>query len=162
MWQNGLVLDPSTAISMNHTVTVDIEIDAAPEAILAWLAEPEKRCAWIEGLETIEPLTETGLVVGAGWIETHSLNGREYEFEFEVTELEAPRRLRCTALARPQFEIDLLYRVESGLEAISLTIEQATRIHGWIARLIGGMLAKGLAGKLERDLQRLKALIEGA
>jgi uncharacterized protein YndB with AHSA1/START domain len=146
---------------MGHTATVDIEIDAIPEAIFPWLSEPEKRCQWIEGLAAIEPLTEGGFRVGAGWIETHSMNGRDYEFEFEVTELEAPRRLRCTALARPQFEIDLLYRVESGLAANSVTIAQTTRIHGWFARLIGGMLAKGLAGKLERDLMRLKALIEG-
>jgi hypothetical protein len=88
------------------------------------------------------------------------LNGRDYEFEFEVTELEPPRRLRCTALARPQFELDLVYIVESGLAANSLTIEQTTTIHGWFARLMGGMLAKGLAGKLERDLKRLKALVE--
>jgi len=88
------------------------------------------------------------------------MKGLEYEFEFEVTELEAPRRLRCTALARPQFEIDLLYIVETGLSANSLTIEQTTYIHGWFAKLMGGMLAKGLAGKLARDLKALKAAIE--
>ena len=147
---------------MAHTSTVDIEIDAAPEAIFPWLTEPEKRRDWIEGLEEITPLTEHGMVVGAGWVETHTLNGRDYEFEFEVTELEPPRRLRCTALARPQFEIDLVYIVETGLAANSLTIEQTTVIHGWFAKLMGGMLAKGLAGKLDRDLKRLKQLVEGA
>ncbi|HUT51643.1 MAG TPA: SRPBCC family protein [Alphaproteobacteria bacterium] len=145
---------------MPHTSTVDIEIDAAPEAIFAWLAEPEKRLEWIEGLKEITPVTEDGVRVGACWIEIHDMKGREYEFEFEVTELEAPRRLRCTALARPQFEIDLLYIVETGLSANSLTIEQTTYIHGWFAKLMGGMLAKGLAGKLARDLKALKAAIE--
>lgn len=145
---------------MAHITTVDIEIDAAPEAIFPWLTEAEKRLAWIEGLAEITPLTEHGIVVGAGWVETHTLNGRDYEFEFEVTELEAPRRLRCTALARPQFELDLVYIVERGLAANSLTIEQTTTIHGWFAKLMGGMLAKGLVGKLERDLKRLKALVE--
>jgi uncharacterized protein YndB with AHSA1/START domain len=152
---------------MAHTTTVDIEIDAAPETIFPWLTDPDKRQAWIEGLAEIVPLTEhgpinEGLRVGAGWVETHNLNGRDYEFEFEVTELEPPRRLRCTALARPQFELDLIYIVESGLAANSVTIEQTTTIHGWFAKLMGGMLAKGLAGKLDRDLKQLKERIESA
>lgn len=151
-----------TEVQMPHTSTVDIEIDAAPEAIFPWLAEPEKRLEWIEGLKEINPITEDSLRVGAGWIEIHDMKGREYEFEFEVTEFEAPRRLRCTALARPQFEIDLLYTVETGLSANSVTIEQTTHIHGWFAKLMGGMLAKGLAGKLARDLTALKAAIEDA
>jgi len=145
---------------MAHSSTVDIEIDAAPEAIFPWLAEPGKRLEWINGLKEITPATEDGVRVGARWIEIHDMNGRAYEFEFEVTELDAPRRLRCTALARPQFEIDLLYLVETGLSANSVTIEQTTHIHGWFARLLGGMLAKGLAGKLARDLKVLKAAIE--
>jgi len=147
---------------MAHATSATIEIDAAPEAIFPWLTEAEKRCAWIEGLEEVAPLTEHGLAVGAGWLETHNLGGRGYEFEFEVTELEAPRRLRCRALARPQFELDILYLVETGLAANSVTIEQTTTIHGWFAKLMGGMLAKGLAGKLARDLARLKEQIEGA
>lgn len=147
---------------MAHTAASDIEIDATPEAIFAWLAEPEKRLKWIEGLAEITPVTDDGLRVGARWIEIHDVNGREYEFEFEVAELEAPRRLRCTALARPQFETDLLYLVETGLSANSVTIEHTTRFRGWIARLLGAMLAKGLARKLERDLARLKAAIEEA
>ena len=145
---------------MAHTTTADIEIDAAPEAIFFWLTEPEKRQDLIEGLEEITPLTEHGIVVGAGWLETHNLNGRDYEFEFEVTELEPPRRLRCSALARPQFELDLVYIVKTGLDANSLTIEQTTHIHGWFAKLMGGMLARGLAAKLDRDLRNLKAAIE--
>jgi len=147
---------------MPHTSTVDIEIDAAPEAIFSWLTEPDKRLEWIEGLKEINPITDDGPRVGARWIEILEMNGREYEFEFEVTEFEAPRRLRCTALARPQFEIDFLYLVETGLSANSLTIEQTTYIHGWFTRLFGGMLAKGSAGKLARELKALKAAIEDA
>jgi len=147
---------------MDHTANANQEIDAKPEVIFPWLTEPQKRLKWIEGCSEITPISDGPLDVGARWVEVHDMGGREYEFEFEITDYDPPGRLRCTAHARPKFRSVITYIVESGLSAHSVTIVHKTRFRGWIQRFLGRIMAKGLDHKIQRDLERLKAVIEGA
>ena len=147
---------------MARTATAEIEIASTPAEIFPWLVEPARRLDWIEGCTEATPLTDGSVRVGSRWTELHHHGNREFSFELEITELEAPRLMKCSARAAGAFQSEVAYRISTGMEAGFATVEvaQTTRFEHWVMRLFGSMMAKGLGKKLAVDLQRLKEAVE--
>ena len=78
---------------MSITFEVARHLPAKPERVFEALTDLSGAGAWMPGLVRIEPADAAPMKVGSRWRETRRMFGHEATEEFEVTKVEAPRRL---------------------------------------------------------------------
>jgi carbon monoxide dehydrogenase subunit G len=84
---------PDMEGGMSIRFEVSEVIPVAPERVLEALLDLEQAPLWMPGLVRIEPLSPGPLGVGSEWRETRKIFGKEATEQFEIVELEQPRRL---------------------------------------------------------------------
>lgn len=137
-----------------------IEIAAPAADIFRWITEPRRRVRWVQGLESSTETTDTGFTVGAGYLEVLVLDGRRYELDVVVTEVDAPRFFGQAIIARGGFTSEATYRLTERDGVTALRFAQETTYHHLLARLLGGVITRAAQKKITADFERLKTLAE--
>ena len=137
----------------------DTAINGAPERVFSYLTEPELLTRWMGGLVESRPLGDGRLAIGARSREVIEDNGRRITVESEVVGLE-PGRLLAVNLTGDMFDIASRYRLEPAGPGTNLHHTLETRYKG-VTRLFAPFLRGAVQRKVEADLARLRAVVEG-
>ena len=137
-----------------------ITIAKSPEDVFPWLIDDDKVPQWMSGLELYEPLQPGALHVGSRIRQRLVVSGQHLAFELEVTEL-APPRSAVLRFEGSGFKAANEYTVtdSTGGARVSWVVRGDTT--SFKARLVAPMVQAKLQEKLDGDLARLRALLEG-
>jgi carbon monoxide dehydrogenase subunit G len=137
-----------------------VTIGKPPADVFPWLLEADKVPRWMTGLEVYEPLDAGPLRVGSRIRQELSVSGQQLRFELEVTRLESPH----AAVLRFEgsgFKAANEYSVTAAGSGANVTWVIAGETTSFKAKLIAPMVQARLQEKLDTDLARLRALLDG-
>lgn len=137
-----------------------VRIGKSPGEVLPWLLEADKVPAWMSGLQVYEPLEPGPLHVGSRIRQELVVSGQHLRFELEVAELEPPRRV-VLRFEGSGFKAANEYSVAEADGGSQVTWVISGDTTSFKARLIAPMVQAKLQEKLDGDLARLRALLEG-
>jgi carbon monoxide dehydrogenase subunit G len=137
-----------------------VEVDKPPDVVFPWLLEADKVPRWMTGLDVYEPLAPGPLRVRSRIRQELTVSGQQLRFELEVTRLESPH----AALLRFEgsgFKAANEYSVTAAGSGADVTWVIAGETTSFKAKLIAPMVQARLQEKLDTDLARLRALLDG-
>jgi carbon monoxide dehydrogenase subunit G len=137
-----------------------VTIDKPPADVFPWLLEADKVPQWMSGLDVYEPLEPGALHVGSRIHQELSVSGQHLKFELEVTELDPPRRA-VLRFEGSGFKAANEYSVADAAGGARVTWVINGQTTSFKAKLIAPMVQAKLQEKLDGDLARLRALLEG-
>jgi uncharacterized protein YndB with AHSA1/START domain len=144
--------------SFSHTVT----LAQPPEAVFPWLLEPEHVPRWMGNVEVYEPLDGAEpLRAGSRVRETLLVSGQRFAFELEITSYEPPHSAE-SRFSTNGVELHNTYAVVAADGGSRLTQSLDAKATSFGARMLIPVVQPRLERKLTEDLERLKALLEGA
>jgi uncharacterized membrane protein len=137
--------------------TVDIDRPAA--FVFPYLASRDQRVRWMEKLVTSEQLTPGEAGPGTRFRDVFEDHGQRIELDAEVTDWQPNERL-VIRLRSNVVDATSTQRLEArdGRTRVTTTIESDYK--SFTARLMAGVITRHAQQQLERDLERLKALVE--
>ena len=137
-----------------------VTIAKLPEDVFPWLVEADKVPQWMTGLERYEPVEPGPLRVGSRISQQLSVSGQQLSFELEVTELAPPQRavLRFEGSGFKAANEYGLAPADGGTRVTWVVSGDTTSFK---AKLVAPMVQAKLQEKLDRDLARLRALLQG-
>ncbi len=144
------------ALRCESTVT----IGRPPEQVFPWLIEDDKVPQWMTGLERYEPAEPGPLHVGSRIHQELSVSGQRLSFELEVTELAPPQRA-VLRFAGSGFDAANEYALDEATGGTRVTWVVGGDTTSFKAKLVAPMVQAKLQEKLDADLARLRALLEG-
>ena len=137
-----------------------VTIERAPDLVFPWLVETDKVPQWMGGLDRYEPLEGGPLHVGSRIAQKLTVSGYSLEFELEVTELAPPQRA-VLRFEGSGFKAANEYEVEDAAGGARVTWVIGGDTTSFKAKLVAPMVQAKLQEKLDADLARLRALLEG-
>jgi carbon monoxide dehydrogenase subunit G len=132
---------------MSIDVTAEVRIDRDPQAVWDFMTDPQHEPEWIGGLKTAQLQGDPPMRVGSRVERVASFLGRRIEYVNEVTQMEPPRLLEMQSVIAP-FPMRITYTLDGN------TVRN--RVRGGGSRLLAPLVRRNI----QRDLKRLKALIE--
>lgn len=141
--------------------TIEVEVNAPPETVFAYLADGSRTPEWYEAVESATKTTGGPVTRGSRYQFTRILPQGSVVNEVEVSELEKPRLVTFTSLSGPT-PFTYRYRVEPRGEASRVILEGSITGAGLrgpaalLAPLAGKFFEKGMA----KNLRVLKARLE--
>jgi carbon monoxide dehydrogenase subunit G len=137
-----------------------VSVDRPPAEVFPWLLDADKVRRWMTGLVAYEPLEPGSLRVGSRIRQELLVSGQQLRFELNVAELDAPRRavLRFDGSG---FKAANEYAVAEAGSGSRVTWVISGDTTSFKAKLIAPMVQATLQAKLETDLARLRAVLEG-
>lgn len=144
------------ALRCESTVT----IAKSPEDVFPWLVDDDKVPQWMSGLEQYEPVDPGPLHVGARIHQKLSVSGQQLSFELEVVELAPPRRA-VLRFEGSGFKAANEYDLADAAGGARVTWVVGGDTTSFKAKLVAPMVQAKLQEKLDADLARLRALLEG-
>jgi uncharacterized protein YndB with AHSA1/START domain len=144
---------------MSITFEVARRFPAEPERVFHALTDLDGAAAWMPGFVKIEPADAAPMKVGSKWRETRRMFGHEATEEFEVTKVDAPRRLGLRidgtkgSSKRGEYLFDYsLSPAEGGTDVVlNAQIRGLSGISAFVGRLFVGPFKKACV----RDLDAL-------
>jgi carbon monoxide dehydrogenase subunit G len=137
-----------------------VTIGKPPAQVFPWLLDADKVPKWMSGLQAYEPLEPGPLHVGSRIRQELTVSGQHLRFELEVTELDAPRRA-VLRFEGSGFKASNEYSVADADGGAQVTWVISGDTTSFKAKLIAPMVQAKLQEKLDGDLARLRALLEG-
>jgi len=137
-----------------------VEIARPAAAVFPALVRPDLMTRWIEGLSESRPLDPGAPRVGGRWREVVGGGGESYELEVAISAYEPDRQLGLT-ISHPEFETEARYELREHEGATLVVYEARSRYSHPVARLLSPLVTLLRQQKVEGDLVRLKALVEG-
>lgn len=137
-----------------------VTIGKPPEAVFPWLVEADKVPQWMTGLERYEPVEPGPLRVGSRIRQELVVSGHRLAFELEVTELAPPQRA-VLRFEGSGFKAANEYGLAGADGGTRVTWVVSGDTTSFKAKLIAPMVQAKLQEKLDGDLARLRALLEG-
>lgn len=143
-----------------------VAIAAPPERVFHAMTDLEGARQWMKGLVRIEPLQAGPLRQGARWRETRKMMGHEATEEFEVTALEAPRRISlfCDGTkgttGKGEFRFD--YEITPDGSGSKIRMCGSITMPGFFAKLFGRLFVGMFRSMCTKDLLSMKAHLEGS
>ena len=139
-------------------------LTAEPERVFEALTNLDGASAWMPGLVKIEPADAAPVKVGTRWRETRRMFGHEATEEFEVTTVDAPRRLGLRvdgtkgSSKRGEYLFDYSLSPSGGGTDVVLNaqIRGLSGISAFVGRLFIGPYKKAIA----RDLDALSQYLD--
>jgi carbon monoxide dehydrogenase subunit G len=144
------------ALRCESTVTVS----RPPAEVFPWLIEADKVPRWMTGLEVYEPLEPGPLRQGSRIRQELAVSGQQLRFELHVAELAAPERA-VLRFEGSGFKAANEYAVRPAGTGSAVTWVISGDTTSFKAKLIAPMVQAKLQEKLDVDLGRLRALLEG-
>lgn len=137
-----------------ETATIDHPVDE----VFAFVSDGANRPLWDPSVISEELLSPPPIGVGSRLRSRMTAVGREVEFEFRVTDFEAPHRMRITSVSGP-----LPTTVTFDLTPDGERTRLAARIDGEPAgmmRFVEPMIEQGVRSNLSAGVARIQALLE--
>jgi carbon monoxide dehydrogenase subunit G len=144
------------ALRCESTVT----IAKPPEQVFPWLVDTDKVPQWMSGLELYEPLEPGPLHVGSRIRQKLSVSGQHLSFELHITELAPPQRA-VLRFEGSGFNAANEYALAADAGGTRVTWVVSGDTTSFKAKLVAPMVQAKLQEKLDADLARLRALLEG-
>jgi uncharacterized protein YndB with AHSA1/START domain len=145
----------TTMASASRTV----RITRPPEEVFAVLTDPANELRWREHVRSFEP--EGPLAAGVLVRQTvgGGPGGRPLRADFRLTAFDPPERYAFQVVTGPVRPVGE-YRLAAAEGGTDLTLTMSAELRGIKAALLGKAVQRSMDGEM-RDLDRLKALVEG-
>ena len=142
-------------------MTTQIEIARPRSAVAAYAADPANATAWYENIKAVEWETEPPLVVGSRVAFVAEFLGRTLAYTYKIEELVPGERLVMRTSQGP-FPMETTYVWEdAGEGATRMSLRNRGEPAGFKA-LAAPLMARAMRRANQKDLQRLKQIIETA
>jgi uncharacterized membrane protein len=144
---------------------VDVEsetvIDRPRSEVAAYVCDPDNATSWYANIESVQWRSPRPLAVGTRLAFVARFLGRRLEYTYEVRDLVAGERF-VMSTAEGLFPMETTYAWEdAGDGATRMRLRNRGEPAGF-GRIAAPMMARAIARANQADLQRLKAILEGA
>ena len=144
---------------MTVAIETEIEIARPRHAVAAYAVDPDNATSWYENIRTVEWETQRLLAVGSRIAFVAEFLGRTLSYTYEIKELAADERLVMSTAQGP-FPMETTYRWEDAHEgATRMKLRNRGEPAGF-KRLAAPLLARAMRRANQRDLHRLKQILE--
>jgi uncharacterized protein YndB with AHSA1/START domain len=144
---------------MSIRLQVSHRFSASPERVFRALTELDRAGDWMPGHVRVERLGGDGFDVGTQWRETRKVFGREATEQFEVTEMDPPRRLGLrvdgSKGASKRGEYLFTYRLTPRDGGTDVVLDGEIRGLGKIRELFGRLMAGPFRKMIEKDMKAM-------
>jgi carbon monoxide dehydrogenase subunit G len=137
-----------------------VTVAKPPAGVFPWLLDADKVSRWMTGLQVYEPLEPGPLHIGSRIRQELEVSGHTLRFELEVSRLEPPNaaELRFEGSGFRAANQYALFASAAGSQVTWVISGDTT---SFSAKLLAPMVQSRLQEKLDTDLARLRALLEG-
>lgn len=139
-------------------VVTAVDISRPRDEVAAYAADPDNATRWYENIRSVEWKTAPPLAVGSRVAFVARFLGRRLAYTYEVLEL-VPGRRMVMSTAQGPFPMTTTYDWVDVPAGTRMTLRNAGEPSGF-ARAGAPMLARAMRRANEKDLQRLKELLE--
>jgi uncharacterized membrane protein len=143
-------------------MTTDVEVETIVERprpeVARYAMDWHNDREWIGALSDVRLVTGEPFGVGSHVARVASFLGKRIEYVNEVVELEPDARLVMRSVKAP-FPMTVVYEFEDAGEGTRMRIRTQGDASGFY-RVAGPMLARAVRRGVERDLRRLKQVLE--
>jgi carbon monoxide dehydrogenase subunit G len=143
----------------------EIDIDAPPDRVFAFLTDPDCLGEWVTIMEELEEAPEgRDLAEGDTLRQRMKVAGRRFKLSWTVVESDPPTRIVWKGRGPMGSKAKAIYELsENGDGGTRVSYFNQYELPGGPAgRLAGRAILKASGGEADRSLERLKALIEQA
>jgi len=146
---------------MGVDVVTETEIRRPRAEVAAYAADPDTATAWYQNIKAVEWQTPRPLTVGSRIAFVAQFLGRRIAYTYEITELVPGERL-VMATSEGPFAMETTYTWQDTAEgATGMTLRNRGEPSGF-ARVTAPMMARAMRKANQKDLARLKAILEAA
>jgi len=147
-------------------VSRDIEVNATPAAVWAYITNIKEASSWISGIKSIEVLEEAKgpSIVGLKWQETREFMGKDATEVMWITDATEPKFYQTRAESHGSIYVSRMEVEEQGSgsrltmsfdgQPVTFTAKLLWALTGWMAK-------KALYKTIDQDLQDIKKAAEG-
>lgn len=139
-------------------VVTTVDISRSRDEVAAYAADPDNATRWYENIRSVEWETAPPLAVGSRVAFVARFLGRRLAYTYEVLEL-VPGRRMVMSTAQGPFPMTTTYEWVDVPAGTRMTLRNAGEPSGF-ARAGAPVLARAMRRANEKDLQRLKELLE--
>ena len=140
-------------------VETEIEIARPRAEVAAYATEPDNATAWYENIESVEWKSPRPLAVGTRVAFVARFLGRQLAYTYEVRELVSDERFVMSTAEGP-FPMETTYTWQDAPDGgTRMTLRNRGAPAGF-SRLAAPFMARAVRRANEKDLRRLKALLE--
>jgi uncharacterized membrane protein len=147
-------------------VSIDIAAEVAIRRplrdVAAYVIDPAHHPEWIGGVREVRMETPPPLAVGSRVARVAQFLGRRVEYVNEVTELDPERVLDMRSVKAP-FPMRVTYSFEAadgGADAATIVRNRVRGAPGGFFALFGPLLAPMVKRSVQKDLERLRDVME--
>ena len=150
---------------MSLMFTSEVDIHAPAQAFFDAFSDVAAWNGWMQGVVSVEVLTEGGFGVGTQWRETRRMFGRDASEVFEVTAWDPPRLAAVLVDGRKgstgKGAFRFRYELSPGAGgATHVRMQGEVEMPGWFSRLMARLFLRTFHKACDRDLMALKAHLE--
>ena len=145
---------------MSVDVTSEIVIERPPGIVSAYVSDPANAPAWHANIRSAEWKSEPVVHVGSRVAFVAEFLGRKLEYTYELAEFVAGEKLVMRSVEGP-FPMQTIYTFEETRDGHT---RMTLRNHGepaGVSKLMTPMIATAMRSANERDLAKLKHILEG-
>lgn len=139
-------------------VVTAVDISRPRDEVAAYAADPDNATRWYENIRSVEWKTAPPLAVGSRVAFVARFLGRRLAYTYEVLEL-VPGRRMVMSTAQGPFPMTTTYDWVDVPAGTRMTLRNVGEPSGF-ARAGAPVLARAMRRANEKDLQRLKELLE--
>jgi polyketide cyclase/dehydrase/lipid transport protein len=140
-------------------VSTEIEIDRARGDVASFASDPDNAIAWYQNIKAVEWRTPRPAVVGSRTAFVARFLGRTLTYTYEVTDV-APEERFVMSTADGPFSMETTYTWNETLSGgTRMTLRNRGTPSGFLG-LAAPLVAKAMRRANDKDLRRLKALLE--
>jgi uncharacterized membrane protein len=146
---------------MPVNVETAIEIACSPAAVAAYASDPDNAPAWYENITSVEWKSSKPVGIGSRIEFVAQFLGRRLSYTYEVTEMVENERFVMSTSQGP-FPMETTYLWEAtGDGRTRMTLRNRGEPAGF-SKLAAPIMARAMRRANEKDLTRLKRLMESA
>jgi len=140
-------------------VSTQVEIGQPRADVAAYASDPDNATAWYVKIKSVEWKTAKPLQVGSKLAFVARFLGRTLEYTYEVKEI-IPGERFVMATAQGPFPMETIYTWEDTPSGgTRMTLRNRGEPSGF-SKLAAPLMAKAMRGANQKDLQRLKKILE--
>lgn len=139
-------------------VLTQIDIDSPPERVAAYASDPSNAPEWYVNIKAVEWKTPPPLTLGSRVAFVAHFLGRRLAYTYELVELSSERLVMRTAEGPFPMETTYTWEPLSG-QRTRMTLRNQGEPRGF-SRLVAPFMASAMRRANQKDLARLKAVLE--
>jgi uncharacterized protein YndB with AHSA1/START domain len=144
---------------MDVDVLTTVEIDAPPDRVFSYAANPENAPAWYVNIKAVEWKTPRPLRVGSQVAFVAQFLGRRLEYTYEIVELRGGERLVMRTAQGP-FPMETTYTVEATRDGKTRMSLRNRGTPSGFSRWLAPLMSFAMRRANRNDLRLLKKRLE--